>query len=233
MAGIFKAYDVRGVYPGEIDETKARAIGLAFQFVLDEEDRAKGSRVVVSRDMRSHSEGLARALVDGLTAAGLDVVDIGLATTPMNYFAVGHLRTAGGVQTTASHNPAQYNGFKFSKSDAKPVSGDHGIPRLTWWDHRGTREWVQFDFAQSKRVTGVKVYWFDDTGVGQCRVPKSWRVLYRTATEWKPVANPVGQGTAKDQWNEMTFQPVDAPALRMEVELQPGFSGGILEWRVE
>jgi len=129
MAGIFKAYDVRGIYPGEIDETTARQIGLAFQHVLDAEDRAApaGATVVVSRDMRSHSAGLQEALVDGLTAAGLDVVDIGLATTPMSYFAVGHLGAAGGVQVTASHNPARYNGFKFSRRGARPVSGDHGI----------------------------------------------------------------------------------------------------------
>lgn len=127
MAGIFKAYDVRGIVPTQLDEKIARQIGLAFQHVLDAEDRANGNMVVVSRDMRSHSEGLTRALIDGLTAAGLDVLDIGLATTPMNYFAVGHTKAAGGVQVTASHNPAQYNGFKFSRHEARPVSGDHGI----------------------------------------------------------------------------------------------------------
>src|SRR5689334_3455343 len=108
----------------------ARKIGLAFQFVLDEEDRARGNTVVVSRDMRSHSEPLAKALIEGLTQAGLDVLDIGLATTPMNYFAVGHTKAAGGVQVTASHNPAQYNGLKFSRHEARPVSGDHGIALL-------------------------------------------------------------------------------------------------------
>ncbi|HYN19785.1 MAG TPA: phosphomannomutase/phosphoglucomutase [Thermoanaerobaculia bacterium] len=130
MAGIFKAYDVRGLYPSQINEDIARRIGLAFQWVLDEEDRSRGNTVVVSRDMRSHSEPLARALVEGLTQSGLDVFDIGLATTPMNYFAVGHTRAAGGVQVTASHNPAQYNGLKFSRHEARPVSGDHGIPLL-------------------------------------------------------------------------------------------------------
>jgi phosphomannomutase len=127
MSGIFKAYDVRGLVPAELNEDIARQIGLAFQHVLDAEDRALGNTVVVSRDMRSHSEGLAKALIEGLTAAGLDVLDIGLATTPMNYFAVGFTKAAGGVQVTASHNPAQYNGFKFSRHGARPVSGDHGI----------------------------------------------------------------------------------------------------------
>jgi len=127
MSGIFKAYDVRGLYPSQLDETRAREIGLAFQFVLDAEDRANGNTVVVSRDMREHSPSLMQALTGGLTAGGLDVLDIGLATTPMNYFAVGHEKAAGGVQTTASHNPAEYNGFKFSRHEARPVSGDHGI----------------------------------------------------------------------------------------------------------
>ena len=130
MAGIFKAYDVRGIYPTELDETIARKIGQAFRNVLDEEDLANSNSVVVSRDMRPSSVPLAQALIEGLTAAGLDVIDIGLATTPMNYFAIGHLKTAGGAQVTASHNPAQYNGLKFSKHEARPVSGDHGIALL-------------------------------------------------------------------------------------------------------
>jgi phosphomannomutase len=130
MAGIFKAYDVRGIYPTELNEGIARDIGRAFPAVLDEEDRANGSTIVVSRDMRVHSEPLVTVLIEGLREAGLDVLDIGMATTPMNYFAVGHLKAAGGVQVTASHNPARYNGLKFSRADAKPVSGDHGIPLL-------------------------------------------------------------------------------------------------------
>ncbi len=132
MAGIFKAYDVRGIYPDEINETTAEKIGRAFPKVLDGisggDSGGGGGTVVVSRDMRSHSEPLAEALIRGLLDSGLDVVDIGLATTPMNYFAVGHLGADGGVAVTASHNPAKYNGFKFSRREARPVSGTHGIP---------------------------------------------------------------------------------------------------------
>ena len=131
MAGIFKAYDIRGLYPSQLDETMARKIGQAFRTVLDEDDLAHGGhKVVVGRDMRSHSVPLQEALIEGLRASGLDVVDIGLATTPMSYFAVGSLGVAGGLQVTASHNPAAYNGIKMSKRDARPVSGDHGIPLL-------------------------------------------------------------------------------------------------------
>ena len=128
MAGIFKAYDVRGLYPEQLDESTAGKIGQAFQHLLA--DDPAGGPVVVSRDMRSHSEPLSEALIEGLRTGGLDVIDIGLATTPMNYFAVGHLEAAGGIQVTASHNPARYNGLKFSLREARPVSGDHGIPLL-------------------------------------------------------------------------------------------------------
>lgn len=131
MAGIFKAYDVRGLYPSQLNEDMAYEIGLAFREVLDEEDLAHGGgRIVVSKDMRSHSDPLQARLIDGLRDGGLHVINIGLATTPMNYFAVGHMRASGGVQVTASHNPAEYNGLKFSKREARPVSGDHGIPLL-------------------------------------------------------------------------------------------------------
>ena len=112
-------------------------------------------------------------------------------------------------------------------------SNDHEIPRFTWWDHKGTTEWVQYDFLQPTEVSGVAVYWFDDTGRGQCRVPESWRLLYRDGDDWKPVPNPSGFAVAKDQYNEVSFGPVTTTALRLEVELQPEYSGGILEWRVD
>lgn len=127
MAGVFKAYDVRGVYPEEVDENLAFAIGYHFKAILDEADMACGGRVVVSHDMRPTSPKLAAALCDGLRTAGLSVAHIGLATTPMNYFAIGHLEASGGIQVTASHNPAKYNGFKMSRRQAIPVSSDSGI----------------------------------------------------------------------------------------------------------
>lgn len=111
-------------------------------------------------------------------------------------------------------------------------SRDHGIPRFTWWDHRGTAEWVQYDFGTAKKITGVEVYWFDDTGTGQCRVPKSWRLSYKNGSDWQPVQARSDYSAKLDQFNRVTFEPVQAAALRLEVELQPSFSGGILEWRV-
>jgi phosphomannomutase len=130
MAGIFKAYDIRGTYPDQVNEEIAFRVGYHFRNLLDDEDMARGPRVVVSRDMRSHSVPLAAALKRGLRARGLAVVDIGVADTPQNYFATGHLGASGGIQVTASHNPAVYNGFKMSRRDAIPVSYDTGIAEL-------------------------------------------------------------------------------------------------------
>lgn len=130
MAGIFKAYDIRGLYPDQITEEIAFKVGYYFRDLLDEDDLARGPVVVVSRDMRSHSVPLAGALQKGLRARGVEVIDIGMADTPQNYFAVGHLKASGGIQVTASHNPAQYNGFKMSRRDAIPVAWDTGIEKL-------------------------------------------------------------------------------------------------------
>jgi phosphomannomutase len=127
MGGVFKAYDVRGVYPSEIDENLSYAIGYHFREILDADDMARGGQVVVSHDMRDSSPRLAASLCDGLRTAGLGVVHVGLATTPMNYFATGFLAASAGIQVTASHNPAKYNGLKFSRRDAIPVSSETGI----------------------------------------------------------------------------------------------------------
>ncbi len=130
MAGIFKAYDIRGTYPDQVTEDIAFKVGYYFRELLDEEDLRRGPVVVVSRDMRSHSVPLADALQRGLRARGVAVIDIGIADTPQNYFAIGYLGASGGIQVTASHNPAKYNGFKMSRRDAIPVSYDTGIAVL-------------------------------------------------------------------------------------------------------
>jgi len=120
-SGIFKAYDVRGVYPGEVHEEAARAIGAAFVAYL------KAKRIAVGRDMRLSSPVLAAAFIDGATSQGADVVDYGMIATDMLYFAVASDGHDGGVQITASHNPKQYNGMKMVRREAFPLSGDEGI----------------------------------------------------------------------------------------------------------
>ena len=112
-------------------------------------------------------------------------------------------------------------------------SSDQNIPRMTWWDHRGTTEWVQYDFAAPKTISSTEVYWFDDAGGGQCRVPESWRLLYKSGDTWIPIGTAAEFQVKKDGWNRVEFPAVATTQLRIEVQLQPQFSGGILEWKVK
>ncbi|MBW2995679.1 phosphomannomutase/phosphoglucomutase [Candidatus Woesearchaeota archaeon] len=119
MTGIYKAYDIRGIYPSELNEDTAYKIGRAFvQFLKTDE-------VLVGRDGRLSSPKLFEALTNGITDQGANVIDIGLASTPMFYFGAAKAKAA--VMVTASHNPKEYNGFKFCKENAIPMSYDTGI----------------------------------------------------------------------------------------------------------
>ncbi len=118
---IFKAYDVRGLYPQEVNEEGARLIGRGFVAYL------KAKRIAVSCDMRLSSPSMAAAFIDGARAQGADVVDYGMMGTDMLYFAVARDGLDGGVQITASHNPQEYNGIKMVRKDAFPLSGESGI----------------------------------------------------------------------------------------------------------
>jgi len=117
----FKAYDVRGVYPTELDEAGAYAVGRAFV------EQFEAARIAVGRDMRLSSPSMAHAVREGAADAGADVVDLGMVGTEMLYFAVGELGLDGGVAVTASHNPKQYTGMKIVRAGALPVGGESGL----------------------------------------------------------------------------------------------------------
>jgi phosphomannomutase len=128
LDSIFKAYDVRGLVPEQFDERIARAIGVGFaRFVVDGPTPA--TRVLVARDMRPSGVGMVAAFAEGVMSQGLDVVDLGLGSTDLLYFASGSL-DAPGAMFTASHNPAQYNGVKFCSSGARPVGEDSGLNQI-------------------------------------------------------------------------------------------------------
>lgn len=119
---IFRIYDIRGIYPDQLNEDRVYKIGQAYVKYI----QPKG-KLAVGRDVRLSSEKLQKILIKSLTDAGIDVVDIGLVSTEMMYFAVGFYKLAGGVQVTASHMPAEYNGLKMVREDVEPLSGEHGI----------------------------------------------------------------------------------------------------------
>lgn len=121
---IFKAYDIRGIYPEQLNEKAFHKIGMVAAEVL------QCKTVVVGCDMRVSSPVLKIALIKGLTNAGVNVIDIGMVSTPMLYFAVTHFKTDAGMEITASHNPAEYNGIKFCRADAIPVAYDTGLEAM-------------------------------------------------------------------------------------------------------
>ena len=118
---VFKAYDVRGVYPDDLDEEGAYAIGRVYV------EHFEPQRIAVGRDMRLSSPSMAAALIEGAVDGGADVLDLGMVGTEMVYFAVGELELEGGVCVTASHNPKQYSGMKIVRAGALPVGGDSGL----------------------------------------------------------------------------------------------------------
>jgi phosphomannomutase len=120
---IFKAYDVRGTYPDQLDEVMARAVGSAFA------DHVGAPAVVVARDMRDSGVALSQAFAEGVRARGVEVIDIGLASTDLLYFASGYL-DAPGAMFTASHNPAIYNGIKLCRAGAMPIGTDTGLREI-------------------------------------------------------------------------------------------------------
>ena len=134
MAGIFKAYDIRGIYGDTLTDEIAYQIGRAFVSFLN------CKKVVVGRDMRAHSEAVYAALARGLTEQGADVIDIGLSSTPMCYFANGKLGADASLMITASHNPGEWNGFKLCRADAVPISGATGIADIEALVERGEFE---------------------------------------------------------------------------------------------
>ena len=132
--------------------------------------------------------------------------------------------------SVSSHgtNPAAINDqFEPASSNDSENSFFH------WWPRKGTEEWVEYTFEKPATVSKAQVYWFDDTGTGECRVAASWRVLYRDGQEWKPVETTEGFAVAKDRFNDISFKPVVTTGLRLEVTLQKGWSAGIQEWKVE
>jgi DUF1680 family protein len=135
---------------------------------------------------------------------------------------------------------ARVTSSRASGSDLRAVH-DQSEPRSSrdgtssffhWWPEKGSTEWIEYAFEAPSRVSGVEVYWFDDTGSGECRVPASWRALYRDGDAWKPVENTGPYGVDPDRYNAVAFAPVTTRGLRLEVVQQQEWSAGIQEWKV-
>ena len=130
------------------------------------------------------------------------------------------------VSRKSSRNPKMIN------DGEEPASSNDSASYFDWWPIKGTSEWVEYAFGKPATVSEVEVYWFDDTGSGEVRVPASWRVLYRDGDAWKPVSATGPYGVEKDRYNRVRFTPVTTSGLRLELAMQPKWSAGLQEWKV-
>ena len=138
------------------------------------------------------------------------------------------IASASKVTTSGGQNPFAINDLAEPKN-----SNDHSNSYFHWWPKKGTTEWVEYTFAKPATVSEAQVYWFDDTGAGECRVPRSWRILYKDGNTWKQVESSAGYSNEKDKYNIVSFKAVTTSGLRIEVTLQPEWSAGIQEWKVK
>jgi DUF1680 family protein len=141
---------------------------------------------------------------------------------PTTIASTSRVRTSEGAQ-----NPMAINDLSEPQS-----SRDNSDIYLHWWPRKGTVEWVEYSFQKPVMISESEIYWYDDTGRGECRVPASWRLLYMAGGEWKPVENIEGFGVIKDRFNRVSFKPMTTSGLRLEVTMQTDWSAGIQEWKV-
>ena len=135
--------------------------------------------------------------------------------------------TTAKVTTSGRKNPRAIN------DGEEPASSADMSSQFDWWPRKGATEWVEYAFDKPATVSETEIYWFDDTGRGECKVPASWRLLYKDGDQWKPVENLGPYGVEKDRYNKVAFKPVTAGGLRLEVTMQPNWSAGLQEWKVK
>jgi len=131
------------------------------------------------------------------------------------------------VTSSGKKNPKMVQDGEEPERSAEPGS------YFDWWPLKGKTEWLQYEWAAPVKLSEARVYFFDDTGRGEVRVPASWRLLYRAGEEWKPVAAQGAYGTAKDGYNVVKFAPVETKALKLEIVMQEQWSAGVQEWKVQ
>ena len=112
-------------------------------------------------------------------------------------------------------------------------SNDQSVLFYDWWPEMNRWEWVEYDFEKPEKISGTKVYWFDDGPDGGCRIPDEWEILYLNGNIWQPVKTKTLYKVTKNEWNSITFEPVVTQSVKIKVKLNKDFSAGIYEWVIE
>ncbi len=115
----------------------------------------------------------------------------------------------------------------------EPAASNEPGSYFDWWPRKGQTEWLEYAFEKPSTVSETQLYWFDDTGRGEVRVPASWRLLYKDGNDWKPVETMGSYGVEKDGYNKVAFKPVTTSGMRLEVVMQAQWSAGLQEWKVK
>jgi hypothetical protein len=134
-------------------------------------------------------------------------------------------------KVTASHCYVNDSPAAVADNIEPASSNDQTLSRFTWWDRKGSVEWIVCEFEKSYQIRGIEVYWFDDSPQGGCRLPKAWRILARDGDTWNVLAEASPDSIRTDAWNRLEFPETQTEAVRLEATLQAGFSAGILELR--
>jgi DUF1680 family protein len=199
---------------GGVQVIKGRAVGLAYD--------ARGGVTKTAQDFTAIPYAMWANRGPGQMIVWLATAETVARPTPWPTPA-----TTAAVTTS----PARRN-VRAINDGEDPRSSDDPASYFDWWPKRGTSEWVEYGFEKPSSISRIDVYWFDDTGRGQVRVPASWRVLYKDGDEWKPLDTRDAYGVARDRFNTIMFAPITTTGLRLELTSQPEFSTGIQEWRV-
>jgi hypothetical protein len=147
-----------------------------------------------------------------------------------DYPGVGATAESGGMHLSASHCWRSDTLLALVDGKLPRSPGDETIPRTTFWPKRGTEEWIEIDFDAPRKISSCKIFWFDDTGRGECRIPASASLSVLPGKTWQTVPS---EGLTRGPVGTVTFPAVETRALKLDVRLQPGLSSGILEWQVE
>ncbi len=200
------------------------------------EGKAEAYRYSAGHQLQHEEESFTAIPYYAWANRGRGQMEVWIADTEAAVHPTPYPTIATTSKVTASGSSVTDNGIKDPRLVADgedPTSSNDTSSSYDWLPKRGTQEWIQYDFAKLSRITSSEVYWLTGSGRGGIKAPESWRLLYRDGMEWKPVETLDPYGTALDRFNRVTFKPVETRAIRLELNLQLGYSAGIEAWRVQ